>query len=139
MTQCDPEVLLSVTQLLVRLFLMTFVSVGAILCINWGWRLYRECVVSRTSGELQSQNIKLKFTAAGPGVLLVAFGAWLLSLVATHQFSVETSTSMKPTAYLESVPKPSNSLFADYKYWKMGEAAVPPPSVPPRRSADPVA
>ena len=131
MSQCDPEVLLSVVQLCVRLFLMTFVSIGAILCINWGWRLYRDCVVSRTSGELQSQNMKLKFTAAGPGVLLVAFGAWLLSLVATHQFSVETSTPTKPTAYIESFPKAQNSQTADYRFWKTNEVANPTVSVPP--------
>ncbi len=100
MTQCEPELLLSLAQLLVRLFMMTFVSIGAILSINWGWRLYRDCIVSRTSGELQSQSIKLKFSAAGPGVLLAAFGAWLLSLVATHQFSVETTTPTKPTAHI---------------------------------------
>lgn len=91
MTTCEPEVLLSLAQLFARIIMMSFVSVGAILCIKWGWQLYREGIVSRTSGELQNQNIRFKFTAAGPGVILVAFGAWLLSLVATHSFSIETS------------------------------------------------
>lgn len=91
---------------------MAFVSVGAILSIYWGWRLYTECIASRVSGELHSKSLRFKFTAASPGVLLAAFGAWLLSLVATHPFSLESSSSLQRPTSLSTRSERSVGAFA---------------------------
>jgi hypothetical protein len=101
MTTC--EQLIPLAQIIARIFTMTLVSIGAILSIYWGWHLYCITAKSAISGELQSAKFKFKFVSAGPGIVLAGFGAWLLSIVAMHPFSVEYDEQFGPT-------KPSASI-----------------------------
>lgn len=53
-------------------------ALAGVLCIYLGWRLYRDAVVSKTAGLVEYKGLRFRLVAAGPGVFLVAFGAWLL-------------------------------------------------------------
>jgi hypothetical protein len=80
----DCQNIIPLAQILARVIMMSFVSLGAILSIYWGWHLYKNGVQSAVSGEVESRGIALKFVSAGPGIVLAGFGAWLLSTVAAH-------------------------------------------------------
>lgn len=78
-------------QILVRGFLLTMVSSGGMLCIYLGWCLYKQAIVSKTTGTVEVSSFKLRFSAGSPGVVLAAFGAYLLFSVAQHRFESETA------------------------------------------------
>jgi len=98
----DCQIFIPFFQIAARVLLMFMVSLGAILSIYWGWRLYRDVVVvSQVSGELEVKGLTLKFVSAGPGIVLAGFGAWLLSLVATHpmNFKLEQKVDEVPAVW----------------------------------------
>lgn len=75
-------------------------AIGGVLAIYWGWRLYCDSVVSQTSGEAKFKGITLKMVAAGPGVFLAGFGAWLLVHVVNNQLEITDATRARtPTTY----------------------------------------
>lgn len=88
-TACQSNI--EVTQIIVRAILLTMVSAGGILCIYLGWRLYKDSIISKVTGEFSRGDLKLKITSACPGILLAAFGSYLLFTVAQHRFTINTS------------------------------------------------
>jgi hypothetical protein len=64
--------------------------------IYLGWKLYRERVVSRSVGELNFKDLRIALTAAGPGVFLALFGAYLLVTVINRP--LDLSQSLAPEA-----------------------------------------
>ena len=80
---CSPiviDLVLSIT----RGSVLLICAFAGVLSIYLGWRLYREAVVSKTSGLLEFKGLRFRLIAAGPGVFLVAFGAWLLVHLVDH-------------------------------------------------------
>jgi hypothetical protein len=59
---------------------------GGILCIYFGWKLYRDGIASAVESEMQHGD-QWKFTlkALGPGVFFAAFGMWILVTVVNKQ------------------------------------------------------
>lgn len=102
---------LELAQILARIFMMTLVGIGALLSIYLGWRLYMGAVVSKVTGQLEAGGFKLKFAAASPGIVLAAFGAWLLSLVAHHRFELIDEMLPRPASF-QIAPLPYTSLKA---------------------------
>jgi hypothetical protein len=119
--------LVPLAKIIARTIMMSFVSAGAIFSIYLGWRLYQECVKSTVFGELQTNRWKFKFVAAGPGVVLAAFGAWLLSLVAVHPFdrTIKETIEIPPTAFRSSAKSNLSSFILDEGFQKIAATGNP--------------
>ena len=66
---------------------------AGIFSIYLGWSLYRDRVASKTGGELSLRELKLTLTAAGPGVFLALFGAYLLVSIVNHKVDLSSSNT----------------------------------------------
>lgn len=73
---------------------MMLVTLGGILSIYLGWKLYRDGIASSVESEMQHGD-KWKFTmkALGPGVFFALFGMWILVTVIGKQVSTETGNA----------------------------------------------
>lgn len=79
---------------------LILIAVAGIMCIYLGWRLYKDAVVSRTTGELQAAGVKLKLASLGPGIFLAALGVWLLAGVANRPVQqTETTPAKQPASF----------------------------------------
>jgi len=96
---------ISLAQIIVRAILLFVVSIGGMISIFLGWQLYRDSIISKTSGSLETSGIKLRVTTASPGIVLAGFGAYLLSTVALHKFETETVVSS------QAITPPSSQNF----------------------------
>ncbi len=107
--------LIELAQISVRGLLMLLVSIGGFLSIYLGWRLYMNAIISSVSGELDTGKIKIRFAAAGPGIILAAFGAWLLTSVAQHRFVVshekEKAVTYRDEYSLKAFPQKTNNTL----------------------------
>jgi hypothetical protein len=63
------------------------------LCIYFGWRLYKDAIVSYTRGEYSGKFGKIKLAAVGPGVFFAIFGMWLLVKLVDRPFQLATTSS----------------------------------------------
>jgi hypothetical protein len=79
-----------VTVLILGMFAGTF-------SIYLGWRLYRDSVVSKTSGEINYKSVRIVLTAGGPGVFLAMFGAYLLVSITGHKMDLSSTTPVAVT------------------------------------------
>lgn len=87
-----------------RAGVLVIASIAAVLCIYLGWRLYKDAVISNTKGEFAGAGIKVRLTAASPGIFLVAFGIWLLITLVNRTAEWEdvtaaTRSSAHPTQH----------------------------------------
>ena len=89
-TTCEAAVLIAV---IARALVLLVASLGALICIYLGWRLYKDAVISRSEGTLEGAGWKLTLTAASPGLFLIAFGIWLLISLVNRTTSIEQSVS----------------------------------------------
>ncbi|MCJ0765516.1 hypothetical protein [Variovorax terrae] len=60
--------------------------------IYLGWKLYRDAVISKTSGEFSYKSVRVALTATGPGVFLALFGAYLLHTIVNQQVDLSQSS-----------------------------------------------
>ena len=70
--------------------------------IYLGWRLYKDAIVSQTSGELSYKSLKIVLAGGGPGVFLAIFGAYLLVSITGQK--VDLSSAMAVPQASASVP-----------------------------------
>lgn len=84
--------------MLSRAALLGLGAIGGLLCIYLGWKLYRDGLLSRTSGEAQSGRFKFKVASAGPGVFFALFGMWLLMTVVNRPLVMEDREAGLPNA-----------------------------------------
>lgn len=70
--------------------------------IYLGWRLYKDAIVSQTSGELSYKSLKIVLAGGGPGVFLAIFGAYLLVSITGQK--VDLSSAMAAPQSLAGVP-----------------------------------
>jgi hypothetical protein len=68
------EIILAVA----RSLILVVAAASGTFCIYLGWRLYRDTVISKVSGEGKYNSFKFKFSSASPGIILAGFGFWLL-------------------------------------------------------------
>lgn len=57
---------------------LSLAIVAGVICIFLGWKLYRDTIISKTTGDVTWRDFRIKLTSSGPGVFLVLFGAWLI-------------------------------------------------------------
>lgn len=107
-------------QIAVRGSALLLVSIGGMVCIYLGWRLYQSAMSSAVAGELSVQGLSLKLSAASPGVFLAAFGAYLLFSVAQHRF-LDKSHEEEAAA-----PSAHGSTVEHTTHWMAAQAATPP-------------
>jgi hypothetical protein len=61
---------------------MMIVTLGGVLSIYLGWRLYRDGIASAVESEMQhGENWKFTLRSLGPGVFFALFGMWILVTV----------------------------------------------------------
>lgn len=82
----DCQTTIALAQIIVRGLLLSLVSAGGMVSIYFGWRLYQSAVLSQVEGEFSGHSLKVKLSAASPGVFLAAFGAYLLFSVSQHRW-----------------------------------------------------
>lgn len=74
-------------------------AIGAgMLCIFLGWKLYRDTVISKTSGDFSWGELRFKLSASGPGIFLVLFGAWLVFSVVSQRVDFGMSQDNAPVS-----------------------------------------
>jgi hypothetical protein len=100
----DCGIPIELAQIFVRCVLLFMVSIGGCLSIFLGWRLYKDSIISKVDGEFNAGDIKIRISAAGPGIVLAGFGAYLLLSVSQHRF--ESTTEI---ARPQSQAMPGNS------------------------------
>lgn len=102
----DCQNTVALAEIVVRGLLLSLVSLGGMLSIYLGWRLYTKALTSQTSGEVSWAKFRVKLSAASPGVFLAAFGAFLLYTTSTHRFEATSKQE-------QLVPMPSHGLPSD--------------------------
>lgn len=126
----DCQSTIEFAQIVVRGLLLALVSVGGMISIYFGWRLYQAAILSKVEGEYSGPNLKFKLSAASPGVFLAAFGAYLLLSVAQHRW-IETETREEPLA------RPSALTAAPWSFVQRvqhrAEASLPSCNCPPKQ------
>lgn len=97
----DCQSTIEFAQIVVRGVLLALVSVGGMVSIYFGWRLYQSAILSQVEGEFSTQSLKFKLSAASPGVFLAAFGAYLLLSVSQHRWHEQEvhEAIAKPSAW----------------------------------------
>lgn len=70
---------------------MMLVTLGGLLSIYLGWKLYRDGIDSAVESEMQhGDNWKFTMKALGPGVFFALFGMWILVTVIGKEVSTES-------------------------------------------------
>lgn len=70
---------------------LMLVTLGGILSIYLGWRLYRDGIVSAVESEVRhGDKWKFAMKALGPGVFFALFGMWILVTVIGKEVSTES-------------------------------------------------
>ncbi len=93
-----------------RSVVLVIAALAGTLCLYLGWKLYKDAVVSRTGGALETSSFKVKLAAASPGVFFVAFGTFLLVTLVNKPYKVELDQdSCAPP--IESFQKQSQETF----------------------------
>lgn len=116
----EPQFYLALIGAVARAVVLVIAAVSGTLCIYLGWRLYRDAIISRTTGEFNtSGGTKIKLWAAGPGVFFVVFGAWLLVHVVNKEFRVgnpvEAGALVSPAVILAQYKSPPTAQPAPSK------------------------
>ena len=70
--------------------------VAGMLCIFLGWKLYRDTVISKTSGDFSWGEFRIKLSASSPGIFMVLFGAWLIFSVVSQRVNFGMSQDETP-------------------------------------------
>lgn len=78
-----------------RGLVLVIAALAGTLSIYLGWRLYKDSVLPKTSGEAAMTGMKFKLVAAGPGVFFVAFGMWLLVSLVNRPLALEEPVKVK--------------------------------------------
>lgn len=66
------------------------VTMGGVLSIYLGWKLYRDGIISAVESNLENQNgWKFTLKSLGPGVFFALFGMWILVTVIGKEVSTE--------------------------------------------------
>ena len=60
----DCQSTIEFAQIVVRGVLLALVSVGGMVSIYFGWRLYQSAILSQVEGEFSTQSLKFKLSAA---------------------------------------------------------------------------
>ena len=122
--------LIDVIQTVSRGAVLVLCTLGAILSIYLGWRLYIEAVLSKASAAAEYKGMHLRLVAAGPGVFFALFGMIVLWVLVRGQSSItsETKTEAQRPA---SIRHFSGQVRADSD-WVM---AVPVGAMSPAASA----
>lgn len=72
---------------------MMLVTLGGLLSIFLGWKLYRDGITSAVESEMQhGDKWKVTMKALGPGVFFALFGMWILVTVINKEVSTESRT-----------------------------------------------
>ena len=65
--------------------------------IYLGWRLYKDAIVSQTTGELSYKSLKIVLAGGGPGVFLAIFGAYLLVSITGQKVDLSSTMTAPQT------------------------------------------
>jgi hypothetical protein len=87
--QCDQ--LIDVILVLGRVIVLILGMLAGVITIYLGWRLYKDSVISKTSGEVNFKSIKIILTSGGPGVFLAVFGAYILITVLNQKVELSAN------------------------------------------------
>jgi hypothetical protein len=98
---CDTSEIIMVSA---RAAILLLCTVGGLLCIYLGWRLYKDVILVSARGEMEAPGFKFKLASGGPGIFLVAFGIWLLLSMSNRTLILEDSGNVKPTAMQSNSP-----------------------------------
>lgn len=127
----DCDTTIELARIAVRGVALAMVSAGGILCVYFGFRLYQSAVLSRVTGELSGLNLKVKLSAASPGVFLAAFGAYLLFTVSQHRW-IEQETEERAVQASASQATPRASVW-QVQHSSPAAPAAPTCACPPRQ------
>jgi len=75
---------------------LSLAIVAGMLCIFLGWKLYRDTVISKTSGDFSWGELRIKLSASSPGIFMVLFGAWLIFSVVSQRVNFSMSQDEAP-------------------------------------------
>jgi hypothetical protein len=83
-----------------RSLILVIAAVSGTFCIYLGWKLYRDTVISKVSGEGEYKSFKFKFSSASPGIILAGFGFWLLVTIVRMQLDLSETREapIRPSA-----------------------------------------
>lgn len=130
--QTDCLATIQFAQIVIRGLALLLVGIGGMVCIHLGGRLYLSAISSKVAGELSTQGLRVKLSAASPGIFMVAFGAYLLVTVAQHRFQD------KRTEEIVEMPNAHGSAVEAAPGWMSAHAAQPPApaecTCPPQRA-----
>lgn len=93
---------------LTRAVVLIISALSGVLCIYLGWRLYKDAILTPTSGTATTSGFKLKFASAGPGVFFALFGMWLLVGIINRPLQLNNGgPSAKPSSSISAQqPRP---------------------------------
>jgi len=111
-----------------RVIVLVLGMLSGTFTIFLGWRLYRDGVVSRAKGELTFKDLRIALTAAGPGVFLALFGAYLLWLIVSQPLElIDRTATPAPTKY-SSAGAPRSEQYSNSFIVRVQASSPQPPS-----------
>ncbi len=74
-----------------RVVVLWLALIAGILCIYFGWSLYKNTIISKTTGNLSYGQIKIAIAANGPGIFLAAFGAYIIHSTVSQKLELTSN------------------------------------------------
>lgn len=80
---------------LFRLSILILCCVIAGLCIFLGSKIFSTSIASQSQADISAMGLKLVIKSSGPGLFLIGFGAFIISLVVSTQLKIEDSIGLQ--------------------------------------------
>lgn len=104
-----------------RVIVLWLSLISGTVCIYFGWSLYKNTILSKTSGELTYGAVKLAIAANGPGVFIALFGAYIVATVVNQKLELSQSTSHEQVSRPPSQP---DIRLNSYQNWTTPETIL---------------
>lgn len=93
----QPDQLIDAVLAIGRVVVLILGMCAGTFTIYLGWRLYKDAIVSQTTGELSYKSLKIVLAGGGPGVFLAIFGAYLLVSITGQKVDLSSTMTAPQT------------------------------------------
>jgi hypothetical protein len=128
--QMDCQSLIQVILAIGRVSVLILGMLAGIFSVYLGWRLYRDAVISKTTGELTYKTVKVALTATGPGVFLALFGTYLLYAIVSLPVDLSIEEAVQAGPAVTQKPVRMQAPAQDFRSGFMTVQASTAPATP---------